>query len=167
MYKEILHMGDQSTCQSVLIIATILYFCMVVFVMIVFVMFVFVEFVFFVVVFNRCCCQHNYHHHYKKNPAYGRPQISRPMLIEASIQRETYKDFFLLWGICLIGGGLLCTLQQSTSLHFYILYYTALLSHAVHFTEKLEREKYIYIYSFNAQQFNFLDCIELHRISIF
>ena len=66
MYKEILHMGDQSTCQSVLIIATILYFCMVVFVMIVFVMFVFVEFVFVVVVFNSCCCQHNYHHHYKK-----------------------------------------------------------------------------------------------------
>ena len=29
----------------------------------------------------------------KKNPAYGRHQISQPMLIEAPIQKKTYKDF--------------------------------------------------------------------------
>ena len=29
----------------------------------------------------------------EKNPAYGRHQISRPMLIEAPTQKKTYKDF--------------------------------------------------------------------------
>ena len=43
----------------------------------------------------------------------------------------------LRWGIWLSGGGLLCNLQQSPGLHFYPLNYTALLSYAMHFTEKL------------------------------
>ena len=37
------------------------------------------------------------------------------------------------------GGGLLCTLQQSTGPHFYKLNYTALVSDAVHFTAKFKK----------------------------
>ena len=66
------------------------------------------------------------------------------MLIEAPIQKKTYMDFHLLGGIWLSRVELLCTLQQSTGLHFYPLNYTALLSYAVHFTEKFKR---IYVVS--------------------
>ena len=58
------------------------------------------------------------------------------MLIEALTQKNIQGFFFLLGGIWLSGGGLLCTLQQSPGLLFYPLNYTALLSYAVHFTEK-------------------------------
>ena len=73
---------------------------------------------------------------FSKYPAYGRHRISWPMLIEAPIQKIRTRIFLLLWGIWLSGGKLLCTLQQSTGLHFYPLNYNALLSYAVHFTEK-------------------------------
>ena len=94
-----------------------------------------------------------------KNPAYLRHQISRPMRIDALIQKEIYRDFFLCQGIW-FGGGRRAA-PHSTAEQWSTLYpsnYTALLSHAVHFTAKL---KQIYIYSFNAQEFNSLDCIEL------
>ena len=41
----------------------------------------------------------------KKNSAYGRHQSFWPMQIDAPIQKETYKDIFLLLGIWLGRGG--------------------------------------------------------------
>ena len=51
-------------------------------------------------------------------------------------REKKFTRFFLLWGIWLSEGGLLCTLQHSPGLYFYSLNYTALLSYAVHFNEK-------------------------------
>ena len=57
----------------------------------------------------------------------------------------------------------MCTVKQSTDLHFYPLNYSALISHTVHFTAKFNKKKYSYC--FNAQKFNSLDCIELEFIA--
>ena len=53
----------------------------------------------------------------------------------------------------------MCTLQQSTGLKCYQLN-AALMLHVVHFTAKLKK-----IFSYNAQQFNSTDCIELQCIA--
>ena len=97
-----------------------------------------------------------------KNPAYGRHQISRPMLIEAPIQKKTYKGFSSYLGDLVKRGW---AAVHSTAEHrskFYQLNYTALLFYAVHFTEIFKN-----IWSFNSQQFNSLDFIELHCIANF
>ena len=73
---------------------------------------------------------------YIKNPAYRRHRISRLMLVEAPIQKKITWILIFIWGILLSRVGLLCTLQQSTGLHFYPLNYTALLFYAVHFIDK-------------------------------
>ena len=64
------------------------------------------------------------------------PNLSTDAIRSTDTEKNIQGFFLLLWGICLSGSGLLCTLQQSPGLHIYPLNYTALLSYAVHCTEK-------------------------------
>ena len=80
-----------------------------------------------------------------KNPAYGRHRISRPMRIDAPLQKEIYKKKNkknLLQGIWFGGGGAAVNFTADHWSTFYPSNYTSLLSHAVHLTAKL---KQIYI----------------------
>ena len=78
----------------------------------------------------------------RKNPAYGRHRISRPMRIDAPIQKEKHKDFFSALGdfVRRVGG---CCALYSRALHCNVM---------------------LKMYCFNAQQFNSLVCIELYCI---
>ena len=70
-----------------------------------------------------------------KNPAYGRHQISRPMLIEAPIQKKTYKDFSPSSGDLVKRGWDAVHSTAENRPKFYPLNYTALFPNALHFTE--------------------------------
>ena len=78
----------------------------------------------------------------RKNPAYGRHRIFRPMRIDTPIQKRNIYVFFLLQGIW-FGGGIAVHSAAEHWSTFYPSNYTTLLSRAVHFTAKL---KHIYIY---------------------
>ena len=71
-----------------------------------------------------------------KNPAYGRHRISRPMLKEAPAQKKTYRDFSSSSGDLVKRGWAAVHSTAEPRSTFYPLNYTALLSYAVHFTEK-------------------------------
>ena len=71
----------------------------------------------------------------KKSRIRETPNLSTDGNRSTNTEKNTW-IFLLLQGIWLSGGGLLCTVQQSTGLHLYSLIYTAFLSYAVHFTEK-------------------------------
>ena len=75
-------------------------------------------------------------------------------------KKEIYTVFFFFRGFGL-EGGLLCTLQQSTGLHF--IHQTTLNFFPVQCTSHIYI--YIYINRFNAKEFNSLDCIELWCIA--
>ena len=97
----------------------------------------------------------------KKNPAYGRHRISQPMRIDAPIQKKKYITiFFFFRGFGLEGGG--CCALYSRALVYIIsikLYCSSFPCCALHC--KVETN----IYSFNAQEFNSLDCIKLWCIA--
>ena len=95
-----------------------------------------------------------------KNPAYGRHQISRPMLIEAPKQKKTYNDFSSSLGDLVKRGiAAVHSTAENWSTFLYIeLHWTSFLCSALHW-------KFFFICSFNAQHFNSLDCIELHCIA--
>ena len=71
-----------------------------------------------------------------KNPAYGRHRISQPMLKEAPIQTKTFKDFSSSLNDLVKRGWAAVHSTSEPCSTFYPLNYTALLSYAVHFTEK-------------------------------
>ena len=63
----------------------------------------------------------------QKNPANGRHRISRPMLIEAPIQKEAYKATVQC-------SAVQCRTVHCTALHCIALHYTALHCTALHWT---------------------------------
>ena len=65
--------------------------------------------------------------HIKKNPAYGRHRISRPMLIEAPIQKEAHKA-------TVQQSAVQCSVVQNSAVHCTALYCTTLHYTAVHCT---------------------------------
>ena len=67
-----------------------------------------------------------------KNPAYWRHQISRRMLIKAPIQKEIYKDFFLLQ--CAYCNGMLSSVLQWTSMNWIEIHCSILGCIAMHCT---------------------------------
>ena len=75
------------------------------------------------------------------------------------IEEKNIQGFFFFFG-GFGGGGLLCTLQQSAGQHFYQLNTLHLFPTQCTLLKSFEN-----IRSLHEQQFNSLDCIELHCIA--